>query len=389
MSVINIRRDIQDSYYRYKMPKLLSKIEGKGNGIKTVIPNMSEIARSLSRPPEYPTKYFGTELGAQVKFESKNDRYIVNGAHSADKLQDLLYGFIEKFVLCGNCKNPETNFVIKDNVITKKCLACGKTSSIDMSHRLSTYILKNPPQLKKSSGQHASSDLNTNGLEESANTTGDDQDELTRQIHNGISSLKFDENLDDDDWGNDIDVSEEAVARRQRELAGNMKDLDEYTNRAKDPLDVFGDFISEGGHDDIEILKKAKELGLSKKHRALIVIILTLFVEKDILAQIKKHTPLLLSFGDTEKCQKAILGGFERFMAENAPSLIPKSAHILKSLYENDLVDEEVILQWAEKPSKKYVDRETSKEIHMHAERFIQWLREAEDDSEDDSEDEG
>ena len=28
-----------------------SKVEGKGNGIKTVIVNMSEIAKSLSRPP--------------------------------------------------------------------------------------------------------------------------------------------------------------------------------------------------------------------------------------------------------------------------------------------------------------------------------------------------
>ena len=32
------------------MPLLLTKIEGKGNGIKTVIPNMADIARALSRP---------------------------------------------------------------------------------------------------------------------------------------------------------------------------------------------------------------------------------------------------------------------------------------------------------------------------------------------------
>jgi hypothetical protein len=33
-----------------RMPVLLTKIEGKGNGIKTVVPNMSDIARSLARP---------------------------------------------------------------------------------------------------------------------------------------------------------------------------------------------------------------------------------------------------------------------------------------------------------------------------------------------------
>ena len=33
------------------MPRLQAKVEGKGNGVKTVIPNMVEIARALGRPP--------------------------------------------------------------------------------------------------------------------------------------------------------------------------------------------------------------------------------------------------------------------------------------------------------------------------------------------------
>jgi len=58
-----------------------------------------------------PTKYFGCELGAQTQFDNKNDRFIVNGSHTSDKLQDLLDGFIRKFVLCPECDNPETNLV--------------------------------------------------------------------------------------------------------------------------------------------------------------------------------------------------------------------------------------------------------------------------------------
>lgn len=33
------------------MPRLVAKVEGKGNGIKTVIANMTEIAKALNRPP--------------------------------------------------------------------------------------------------------------------------------------------------------------------------------------------------------------------------------------------------------------------------------------------------------------------------------------------------
>lgn len=81
-----------------------------------------------------------------MKCDEANDRYIVNGAHEASKLQDLLDGFITKFVLCNDCKNPETDIrITKDSTILKDCKACGKKTPADMRHKLTTYILKNPP----------------------------------------------------------------------------------------------------------------------------------------------------------------------------------------------------------------------------------------------------
>ena len=53
------------------MPRMQAKVEGKGNGIKTVLVNMVDVARSLDRPPTYVTKYFGCELGAQTQFDVK------------------------------------------------------------------------------------------------------------------------------------------------------------------------------------------------------------------------------------------------------------------------------------------------------------------------------
>lgn len=48
---VNINRGVNDPYYRYKMPRIIAKVEGKGNGIKTVVSNMSDIAKALERPP--------------------------------------------------------------------------------------------------------------------------------------------------------------------------------------------------------------------------------------------------------------------------------------------------------------------------------------------------
>lgn len=48
---VNVNRGVSDTFYRYKMPKLIAKVEGKGNGIKTVIVNMADVAKALGRPP--------------------------------------------------------------------------------------------------------------------------------------------------------------------------------------------------------------------------------------------------------------------------------------------------------------------------------------------------
>lgn len=128
------------------MPRLIAKVEGRGNGIKTVIPNMSAISTALTRPPAYSAKFFGFELGALTFIDAKTDRYGVNGAHEAEKLASLLDTYIQKFVLCADCKNPETDLIIKNKSdIYRDCKACGSKTLVDHRHKLATYILKNPP----------------------------------------------------------------------------------------------------------------------------------------------------------------------------------------------------------------------------------------------------
>ncbi len=51
-SGINIGRNQDDASFRYKMPRLQTKIEGRGNGIKTVVSNMADVAKALRVDPD-------------------------------------------------------------------------------------------------------------------------------------------------------------------------------------------------------------------------------------------------------------------------------------------------------------------------------------------------
>nr|BAC36325.1 unnamed protein product [Mus musculus] len=331
---VNVNRSVSDQFYRYKMPRLIAKVEGKGNGIKTVIVNMVDVAKALNRPPTYPTKYFGCELGAQTQFDVKNDRYIVNGSHEANKLQDMLDGFIKKFVLCPECENPETDLHVnpKKQTIGNSCKACGYRGMLDTHHKLCTFILKNPPE---------NSDIGTGKKEkEKKNRKGKDKENGSVSTSetppppppNEISPPHAVEEEEDDDWGED--TTEEAQRRRMDEISDHAKGLtlsDDLERTVEERVNILFDFVK--------------------------------FCHNN------------------KKAQRYLLHGLECVVAMHQAQLISKIPHILKEMYDADLLEEEVIISWSEKASKKYVSKELAKEIRVKAEPFIKWLKEAEEES--------
>lgn len=395
MSFINICRDNTDPFYRYKMPPIQAKVEGRGNGIKTAIPNLSEVARALARPPAYVVKYFGYELGAQTSFKEEDDRYLVNGAHQQSELQDSLDGFITKFVLCGSCKNPETQIIIKGKGnLQKDCKACGRITDIDLRHKLSSYILKNPPPTAGKKAATATANVVGGGKTiteiaqsaengDAAPEAGDDDDDaLTKKINAEAAALTNQTvEVQDDEWA--VDMSKAAIEARARELEGLT------LNDSQTKLTEFGDWVLEGVDDkddlpsDIDIYKKIVELDLLEKPEVVLVLAQVLF-DENILEQLGEHSGLLgkLIHGD-EDFEKAFLGGLERFLGLEKQDLIPTLPKILVSVYDKDLISEEVIISWGLKVSKKYVPKDVSKKVRKAAKPFIQWLKEADEESDD------
>lgn len=392
-NTVNIRRDVQDAFYRYKMPRLQSKIEGKGNGIKTVIPNMSDIGRALGRPPSYITKFFGAELGALSTCDEKASKYIVNGAHDATKLAELLDIFIKKFVLCPACDNPETVLSVskKDGTVYRTCQACGHRSQVDMLHKLVSYIRANPPPKAPRKTQ----------AKDSAEAAEGQVAGLARkeeQIEGMIVPEDFDDALGDVQARNG-DVEEEwddnaAAALRADELSGLSESVRQKLSLGGDlvdSLDQFGDWLEESkdGLSNDAIIAEINSRDI-RADKATAVVVQVLLATDDFARAFKARLPLFQQLVTGEKEQKALLGSVERLVGVVVPTLLVKTAVILQLLYNSDLVEEEALFAWRDKISKRYVSKEVAVKVRKAAAPFFEWLENAQesDDEESDGEDE-
>ena len=277
-------------------------------------------------------KYFGFELGAQTNTNPTDDRWIINGAHEASKLQDYLDGFISKFVLCKKCKNPETDVVIKDGRIVLDCKACGQRSDVDLRLKLSSFILKNQPKKGKKDksekkarrakakengepeqngngnvGSNGSNSDNADDEEGDVDVEAGSDDELTRRINAEAKDLDNTTDIKDEEWA--VDVSEEAVKARAKELPEDLKqklafdedDDGEGDTTGNSPYDQLGSWIINsaeeksggvGDLEDVDIYVKAKELGIEHKHKTLTVLAQTVF-DRNIVEQIPKRAGML------------------------------------------------------------------------------------------------
>lgn len=403
--MINVNRQTNDMFYRYKMPKLIAKVEGTGNGIKTVVVNATAIAKALNRPTSYVTKFFGCELGAQVQMISKEDRYIVNGSHDCEKLQSLLDGFIKRFVLCPNCDNPETTLSFRKRnggEIHQVCAACGYQGTINMaSHKLTTYIAKNPPDAENKSDS-ATTDTKVKGKSKgSKKGTNRDSDESSPNEHtsksNGTSkNTAADEDDDDEDWGDD-DIAP-VVDQLSTQIKGMIQ-----TNDLDKPLaercDQFNRLVEKkkkeeqiNKHETIkDLVAEAERLEIMEQ--APFVVAQCVFTE-NIIKEIDEYKLLFTKLcSKNAKGQKYLLHAIEALIGDHEEiraKIYNKKimSKILLKFYDEDIVEEDTFYRWHEKASKRYADKTLAKGIREMANEFIQWLKTAEESSdEDDGED--
>lgn len=115
---------VQSSGQRFEIPKVQGKVQGRA----TIITNIHSIASYIRRPVENLAKFLQKELAIQISLEK--DSLVLKSQLNSSKVNEKIEMYVKEFVLCTECKKPDTEIISEKGIKFKHCLACGAKSPI-------------------------------------------------------------------------------------------------------------------------------------------------------------------------------------------------------------------------------------------------------------------
>jgi len=111
--------EIQESSNRFEIPTVKGHIQGN----KTVITNFQQIVEQLGRPKEQLLKFLQRELATPAVTEGP--RLILGRKLPSSQVNQKIILYCQDFVLCKECKKPDTEIIKDGRIMLLKCTACG------------------------------------------------------------------------------------------------------------------------------------------------------------------------------------------------------------------------------------------------------------------------
>ncbi len=111
--------EVTSTHERFEVPQVTGHIQG----VKTVITNFAQICQALRRPPEQLLKYLQRELATPAEIDGP--RLVLGRKISSAIINQKVAQYCADFVICKECKKPDTQLFKEDRVLFLKCSACG------------------------------------------------------------------------------------------------------------------------------------------------------------------------------------------------------------------------------------------------------------------------
>ncbi len=104
---------------RFEIPRVRGHVQGN----KTIISNFAEIVAAFMREPEHLLKFLQRELASPASIDGP--RLIFGRKLTSTLINSKIEKYAKTYVLCPECKRPDTKVKKEGPVLMMKCMACG------------------------------------------------------------------------------------------------------------------------------------------------------------------------------------------------------------------------------------------------------------------------
>ena len=118
-----IPKDISDRS-RWTMPEPDILIEGS----QTILRNIAAVVNAMDRDAIHVYQFLLNELGTSGTREQV--RVMFKGRVPPARIKEKLVAYVKAFILCDQCRAPDTRFIKEGRTSLLKCQACGATRPV-------------------------------------------------------------------------------------------------------------------------------------------------------------------------------------------------------------------------------------------------------------------
>jgi len=117
-------KPVESKIDRFEIPK----VEGHVEGNKTIITNFKQICSYIRRDCDHLLKFLLKELAAPGSV--KGDRLVLTRNISSKMINEKIALYVQQYVICKECKKPDTELTKDGEFNFMRCLACGAKKSV-------------------------------------------------------------------------------------------------------------------------------------------------------------------------------------------------------------------------------------------------------------------
>jgi len=361
-----------DPTSRYKTRQLQVQVVGKSKMIKTVLSNVLDVAKDMQVPPSYIGTFMGYESAAQAKWDAakpERQQAYISGEHDAKDLSRIMVQFVTEVVLCPVCGLPEILINFEGKKVVGKCRACGGNSELPISNeKFKRYVINHPPSATGKGGAFGGNKAGT-PVKKDTKKSADGKSKKKDSKKNGEEEEEEEEESDGVVWYSD--TSEEAALKRKEEMVPKNLEEKQIETEIEEVSKVIREASADTVSDKIKQLKSTHGFSDKLLCSRVLAAILSPSIQ-DLQAEIKSNQHIIRGVINSSESQLSLLLYLENLCVTN-PLLASKIALVLKDLYDNDLVEEEIFLKWSQGEINQIVREKSGP--------FLKWLSEAEEES--------